>query len=173
MTLVTLIMIFALTVAVVGLTWKGSGAPVQEDALPAMFVANELELYRPGQPRRQEWSVGSAPVRQAENNLLGARIAACVRNILDPDWDLKQMCAQRGHHFAYLTLTLSDTEVLIRVRVRELKQPIDYRYSYDAIAETTGIRIEDPARRKLIYDKALSCLADRMPGARLFAGRIS
>lgn len=172
MTLAVLIVMFALTVSIVGLTWR-SGGREPEAALPAVFMNNELELYRPGQPRRQEWSVGAVPVKQAQNNLLGARIAACVRNILDPDWDLKQMCAQQGHHFSYLTLTLDETGFLIRVYVRERKQPIEYRYSYDAIAETTGVRIENPARRKLIYDKAMSCLADRMPGARLSGGRIS
>lgn len=173
MTLAALIILFVLTVTAVCLTWNRSGRRGAEAPLPALFFSNELDLYRPGQPRRQEWSVGAAPVRQARNNLLGVRIAACIRNILDPDWDLKQMCVQKGQHFAYLTLTLDETGFLIRVYVRELKQPIDYRYSYDDIAETTGIRIESPARRRLIYDKAMSCLADRMPGARLSGGRIS
>lgn len=174
MTLAVLIIMFALTVSIIGLNWR-SGGRETEPALPAVVLrSNELELYRPGQPRRQEWNVGAAPVKQAQNNLLGARIAACVRNILDPDWDLKQMCAQQGQHFSYLTLTLNETGFLIRVYIRERKQPIEYRYRYDHIVETTtGLRIESPARRKLVYDKAMSCLADRMPGARLSGGRIS
>lgn len=143
---------------------------------PPKQPPNELDYYRPGGFLRQEINPNPTDTREALLNLIAVWASASVRNqLFDRNGELWQLLQQYGGRIESVLPEFTSSQLTLKFHfVNAPESGHNFQYSYNEIANKEGnapIYLSDQ-EIEWVRCAALSHLADKVPSARMKAGRI-